>query len=336
MKKIIRSICLYSKEPNIETEKKLHNLEKKMSDNGFIIQTKRICSPQNSFWKLKNMIQDPSILLSIWSLNIEQAKEKIDEYINVWTVAFNLNLTNENISEEHIEILLQIIQAKASTFLFTHTFNVPPSSAYFPSANYEKDGFSIGLQPTDLAEWCHSIDEWLNNMKQTWQEICSLLADESDFFGIDSSVAPLYEGTSSLVYFINQLHGTFDNSIVTDTYLKITQFLKTENPKPIGLCGLMFPCLEDFELANEYEKWNFSLERNIFLSLHSGLWVDTYPIGIDESKEKIINALRTVQWLSNKYKKPLSVRFVSDGKAKIWEKTDFKNQYLKDIVVRAL
>ncbi|MCX6789510.1 MAG: hypothetical protein NTZ42_02775 [Candidatus Gribaldobacteria bacterium] len=46
--------------------------------------------------------------------------------------------------------------------------------------------------------------------------------------------------------------------------------------------------------------------------------------------------MRLMQQLSNKYKKPLSARFVSDGQAKIGEKTDFKNQYLKDVIVREL
>ena len=98
----------------------------------------------------------------------------------------------------------------------------------------------------------------------------------------------------------------------------------------------MFPCLEDFELASEYEKGNFPIERNIFLSLHSGLGIDTYPIGIDESKDRVLEILSLLQGLSNKYKKPLSARFVSDGKARIGEKTDFKNQYLKDVVIRRL
>jgi uncharacterized protein (UPF0210 family) len=98
----------------------------------------------------------------------------------------------------------------------------------------------------------------------------------------------------------------------------------------------MFPCLEDFELALEYEQGDFSIERNLFLSLHSGLGIDTYPIGIDESPEKVLNVLKLTQALSNKYKKPLSIRFVSDGKAKIGDRTDFKNQYLKDVKVKAI
>ena len=117
---------------------------------------------------------------------------------------------------------------------------------------------------------------------------------------------------------------------------RIKSVIVENNPKPAGLCGIMLPCLEDTVLADEYEKGNFSIERNIYLSLHSGLGIDTYPIGIDESTEKILEILKLLQALSNKYSKPLSARFVLDGKARIGEKTDFKNAYLQDVVVRRL
>ena len=48
------------------------------------------------------------------------------------------------------------------------------------------------------------------------------------------------------------------------------------------------------------------------------------------------NILEIVQSLSNKYNKPLSIRFVSDGKSKIGEKTSFNNKYLKDVIIRKL
>lgn len=337
MKKVIRTICFFTKEPNLETEDRLNHLEKTLEGKGFIIQTKRICSPKNSFLDLQNSIQDKSILLSIGSLDFQQTKEKIDEFIKTQTVAFNLDLTNEVITNEHSQILFKILkESPASTFSFTYTFNNSVSSPYFPSAVFDKEGFAIGLQPTNLAKECKSVDEWLSNLKECWIEINSIFENEKDFLGIDSSIAPLFKGDSSMINFIKKLFSSFDESILTDTYLKITKFIKNENPKSVGLCGLMFPCLEDFELANEYEKGNFSVERNIFLSLQSGLGIDTYPIGIDENNKKVTNILQTVQGLSNKYTKSLSVRFVSDGKSKIGEKTDFNNQYLKDIVIRKL
>jgi hypothetical protein len=128
----------------------------------------------------------------------------------------------------------------------------------------------------------------------------------------------------------------FSRSVTTDVYLRIARFIHEANPKRVGLCGLMFPCLEDFELAAEYEQGNFPIERNAFLSLHSGLGIDSYPIGVDERPERIVEVLTLVQGLSNKYMKPLSARFVSDGKANIGQLTHFGNPYLKDVVVRPL
>jgi uncharacterized protein (UPF0210 family) len=129
---------------------------------------------------------------------------------------------------------------------------------------------------------------------------------------------------------------TFEQSVTTDIYTRITKFIKEQNPKPVGLCGMMLPCAEDFELTAEYEQGNFSIERNVFLSLHSGLGIDTYPIGVDEKPERVLEILKLLQALSNKYYKPLSARFVSDGKAKIGEYTDFQNPYLKDCIVRSI
>lgn len=94
-------------------------------------------------------------------------------------------------------------------------------------------------------------------MKTVWNEIVEIFSDDVDFLGVDSSIAPLFEGESSLVNFINRLGIEFSNSVTSDIYLKMTDFIKTENPKPVGLCGLMFPCLEDFELAREYETGEF-------------------------------------------------------------------------------
>ena len=139
-----------------------------------------------------------------------------------------------------------------------------------------------------------------------------------------------------MIGFIEKLGYNFTESTTTDIWTRITNFINDENTNSIGLNGLMLPCLEDFELADEYEKGNFSIERNIFLSLQSGLGIDTYPIGINENPERIQNILEIVQSLSNKYNKPLSIRFVSDGKSKIGEKTSLNNKYLKDVMIRKL
>jgi len=52
--------------------------------------------------------------------------------------------------------------------------------------------------------------------------------------------------------------------------------------------------------------------------------------------ERILEILSLLQRLSVKYQKPLSARFVSDGKSRIGQKSDFQNQYLKDVEIRRI
>lgn len=333
--KIIRSICYFAQNyhPNVET--KLQDLSQFLQQKWYIVQTTRIClSDKDSIHTLSN-IKNTDLLLNIGTLDYEQALRYMNMFLQIPNLSFNLDLTNEAIEMKHIDLLWDIIKNWAhKTFDFAYVFNNKNSSPYFPSANYEKTWFSIWLQPTDLSQNCVNLQQWLENMKSVRNQINELFGDNKEFLWIDSSIAPLFVEESSLVAFIKRLGYSFDDSVLTEIYTTITKYIKENNPKPVWLCGLMFPCLEDFDLADEYEKGNFSIERNIFLSLHSGLGIDTYPIWTDENKQKILNILKLVQALANKYTKPLSIRFVSDGKAKIWEKTNFQNQYLKDVVIR--
>ncbi len=335
--KIIRTICYFSDDPSQQTLEKLEVIEKTLTDNNFLVQTKRLCSAKKDIRQLESIIKDNSMYLSIGSLKIDEALEKLDDFYSSRNTSFNLDLTSEVIDKRSVDLLFQIIKNKPDkTFLFAYVFNNTPSTPFFPSAAYAKNGFSIGLQPTDLSLGCRSIEDWLKKMKAVWEEINRLFVSNHDFLGIDSSIAPLNNEKGSFVGFIKRLGFDFSYSATTSIYLEITKFIKANNPKPVGLCGLMLPCLEDLELASEYEKGNFSLERNIYLSLHSGLGIDTYPIGVNEDPLKVAGILTLIQGLSNKYKKPLSVRFVSDGKAGIGEKTDFQNTFLQDITVRSL
>src|SRR3989344_3303199 len=287
MDKIIRTVCYFIEDLDNEILNKLDKIENLLKNKGFKVQTKRICTKNTNCVKLKENVNNNLILLGIGRLNFEETKKRLNDFINAGNVSFNLDLTNEKISKESAKILFKIIKERPdATFCFAYTFNNSPSSPYFPSAEFRKRGFVIGLQPTDLAEGCNSLEEWLKKMKETWDEINSIFNKDEEFLGIDSSIAPIFKGKGSFINFIKKINSSFNDSILTDIYVKITNFIKKENPKPIGLCGIMIPCLEDFELAEEYEKGNFAIERNLFLSLNSGLAIDTYPIGVDEDINK--------------------------------------------------
>ncbi len=335
--KVIRSVCWFAESPQaFHVPGEISRAEALLAEHGYTVQTRRICFKDSRIRSLASWNSWEDLYLSVGSLNSEAAREEIGDFLRAGNLSFNLDLTT-GVKPADVDVLFRIIREKPEkTFQFSYTFHNRRSSPFFPSATYESPGFAVGLQATNLSEGCNTLEEWLALMKAVWLEICAIFEDQHFFLGIDSSVAPLFRGKSSLVHFVKRLCGIFSRTVTTDLYLRLTRFLSTENPKPVGLCGLMLPCLEDFELAEEYEAGEFSIERNLFLSLHSGLGVDTYPIGIDEEPGRILEVLYLLQAISARYDKPLSARFVSDGKARIGDKTDFRNKYLKDVWLRPL
>ena len=337
MEKIIRTICVFSNEASDDEIKKLEKISQLLQETGFLVQTKRICISDAKMQVNQSTLSEKKIFFGIGKQSLRMFKENFEDFLQSEIKSTSLDLTDDTITEEHVNFLFKIIQNNPdATFRFTYGFNLPSSSPYFPAANFEKPGFTIGLQPTNLSADCKTLTQWLEILKNTWQEIHMLLRSVDGYLGIDSSIAPLFRDSGSLVHFIKKLGMDFSHSTTTDVYTKISKFIKEHNPRPVGLCGLMFACLEDFELSEEYEKGNFPIERNIFLSLHSGVGIDVYPIAVNQDKTRVIEILRLLQHLSNKYKKPLSARFVSDGVAKIGEKTNFQNPYLRDVIVRPL
>ena len=335
--KIVRTLCLFRAVPDPTIVETLAALAQKLTEAGYLVQTQRLCTATTEIDRVERVVGNRDIVLSVGTLSLRQAHEQLQHFYAAGDVSFNIDLTHDTLEVSHTDILFDIIRHQpAKTFHFTYVFNNPASSPYFPAAHYQQDGFAIGLQPTNLAVTCQSLQAWLQAMQTAWEEIDALYQQEPGFLGIDASVAPLFDGPSSLIHVIERLGLPFAHSVVTDLYLTVTQYLQHHNPKPVGLCGLMFPCLEDFELAAAYEQGQFSIERNVYLSLHSGLGIDTYPIGVDEPPETVLHILRVVQGLSRKYGKALSARFVSDGKAHIGERTQFENPYLKDVTIRPL
>lgn len=339
MEKIIRSICIFSPELNKPAlEKQHHKIAALLKANDFRIQTQRLCFKDVSINEIEAAF-DPELgyLYALGSLDLQQTKAILPAFLHSkLPISFNLQLIDK-VEIDAVQILLDIVEtAPQKTFNFCYSFHPANNSPFFPSVHYNKSGFSIGLQSTNLADACTNHLAWFENMKKVWTEIESIFCHFPDYLGIDSSVAPLYDGPGSFMDFALQQEANMEQLCTSDFFTQVSNFIKKENPRPIGLCGLMFPCLEDFVLADCYERGAFSLERNIFLSLHSGIGIDTYPIGVDESPQRILQVLSLVQALAEKYQKPLSVRFVSDGTCKIGEMSSFKNPYLKEVKLRRL
>ena len=317
--KVVRSVCQFVGTPSEQSVVRLGLLANRLETCGFTVQTTRLCSPDLDRVIELDQDGDGSTFYSVGRLGLADARARLDQLCAAKNVAFNVDLTAGIPTHEHVALLTAIVQnAAAKTFSFTYTFNIAASTPYFPSATYERDGFAIGLQPTNLSSGCQSIDEWLHRLKRVWEEIDSLMrAYEDSYLGIDTSIAPLSDGPGSLVNFLRRLGIDWDSAVSTDVFLRISRFIKSAAPRPVGLCGLMFPCLEDFELAEEHEQGRFSVERCVFLSLHSGLGIDSYPVGVDEDPDRMLEVLRLVQALSDKFRKPMSARSKGDQRLNV-------------------
>jgi Uncharacterised ACR (DUF711) len=336
--KVIRSVCQFVDTPSEQSVVRLGTLSKRLESHGFTVQTTRLCSPDLNRVLELDQDGDGSTFYSVGRLRLADARARLGQLCVAKNVAFNVDLTAEIPTREHVGLLMAIVQnAPAKTFSFTYTFNNAASTPYFPSATYETDGFAIGLQPTNLSSGCQSIDEWLHRLKRVWEEIDSLMRGvEESYLGIDTSIAPLSDGPGSFLNFLRRLGIDWDRAVSSDVFLGISRFIKSAAPRSVGPCGLMFPCMEDFELAEKYEQGRFSVERCVFLSLHSGLGIDSYPVGVDEDPDRMLEVLRLVQGLSDKFRKPLSARFISDGRARIGQSTDLGSPSLRDVTVRPL
>jgi hypothetical protein len=337
---VIRSICYFNREADPAVLGKLEALEGQALTGGYSVQTLRVCAPGVDVETLEHRYSNPKtgtpLLLSLGALSLEEAKAQAPAFLKSPRVFFHLPV-QDRCTPALVDWLLSLFRDNAlKSFHFAFTFENVGSSPFFPSSHYVQEGFSVGLQSTNWAEGCAGPEAWLAKQKEHWYRVMDLFGASPDFLGLDSSVAPLGQGSASLLYWIEQWYGSWDRAILTDFFMNLTRYIKEENPQPIGLCGLMLPCLEDFHLADAYEQGEFSLERNLFLSLHSGLGIDTYPLGLDEDPERILGVLELTRRLAQRYSKPLSIRFISDGKSKIGQRSQFDNIYLKEVVLRGI
>ena len=157
--KIVRTVCIFTQSPNDEATARLDKLENKLVNAGFMVQTKRVSSTLGSLDSLLDLSTKGVGYVSVGDISLTEAKDLLPTFYSNNALTFNLELANEEIGLEHVSLLQDIIENNASrTFSFTYTFNNAASSPYFPSARYEKDGFAVGIQPTDLSAGCSSID----------------------------------------------------------------------------------------------------------------------------------------------------------------------------------
>ena len=116
---------------------------------------------------------------------------------------FTADLTlDKSMDERHAELLFALMRNKPHrTFSFAYSFNPLPSTPFFPSATFERNGFSVGLQSPNLCLASDDLDAWQRKQEHAWQRVAAAFADNAtpSFLGIDTSVASLTDGGGSMV-----------------------------------------------------------------------------------------------------------------------------------------
>lgn len=332
---IVRSVCLAVRELTPESMARLDHLVGLLEASDMTVQTRRVLSP-GPIARFRDVFTAHETYFSIGQVSLAGLADQWDDFLLDDRVSCFIDLTESPPTMEHVDMLFRLIKhSPGKTFHLSFSTNTPAGSPFFPTARFELEGFSVGLQAANLAGR-GSIQEWRQRMINVWAGVENCFSSYGDYLGIDSSMTSLGSGEGSLVHHATRFQNSFQRSWLTSFYVDLTEFLSTRNPRPTGLCGLMLPCLEDFELAREYEAGNFEVADNLYLSMHSGLGIDTYPIGVDEDPHTILDILQLSRALSLKHQKCISVRFISDGRARIGDRTHFQNKYLKDVLVRPL
>ena len=339
--RIVRTVTVFAERPTSDALSRAAELAERLRELGYVIQTTRACFGKATLEQAAALLERDDQFASVGSLTTADARAQLGAFAARGNTSFHVDIS-AGVTADDVDFFYELMDtAPERTFGFSWVAHNPPSGPFFNAARFETPGFAVGLQSTDLAAGCETLEEWQAACARVWLEINGVFSADPDFLGIDSSVAPMGGGDGSLVRFLRRIapqHGAEDFSqlATTDVFTRITEHLDRHTPSPVGLCGLMLPCLEDAGLAEEYEQGNFGIERNLWLSMHCGLGIDTYPIGRDEDPERVLQILQLLRALAHKHEKPLACRFVADRAAKIGDRTDFQSPYLTDVTVRPL
>lgn len=222
---------------------------------------------------------------------------------------------------------------------FTALSNVKPGSPFFPAAYHDGSafGFALATEAASLA-----VDAF--NLERTFEEGLAYLRasierhgraisavgrqlevdSDARYNGIDFSLAPFPEQTSSLGYALERMgvprvgqHGSLAAAALLASTLDRADF------PHVGFSGLLFPQLEDFTLAERAAEGVLSVKDFLMYSAVCGTGLDTIPLPGDTSPELLTPLLLDLAALGLRLDKPLTARLMPVPGKQAGEPTSF-------------
>lgn len=236
---------------------------------------------------------------------------------------------------------------------FSALGNVPPFSAYFPSAYAQPGpdlGVGIAIESADLAlevfssagsledarvTLLHRLHEFTRQIEACVSRV--VLDTPVIFHGFDISLAPYPTPECSLGTALERLGipalglaGSLAASAFVTSTLDMGQWKKT------GFNGLMIPILEDSGLGQRAAEGVLTIKDLVMLSAVCGTGLDTVPLPGDVTIEQLTAILLDIATLSQRLDKALTARLMPLPGKKPGDIAEFDFEYFAKAGVMSL
>lgn len=258
------------------------------------------------------------------------------------------------------EIFDTALLSNSANFRLAVSFNCPANCPYFPVASAgENRGFALGLENSGLLHQallnandgglnavCSSVLSHLTTALQPMERVGKQLERDLGvrYLGIDTSIAPALNPPSIPEAFeATGICSNFASAGSLALAERITAALKAVPVTTCGYCGLMLPVCEDKGLAAAAASGELTIQKLLQYSAVCGVGLDTVPVPgpghgttLEERRvlvHSVAALILDVAALSNRLRKPLSVRLLPVVGATPGRPTNFGNPYLVESVV---
>ena len=93
--KIVRSVCLFTDQPEVSLQERLDSLANLLSAQGFLVQTQRIVSKNASIADLDRIFKGKDLFIGAGSLSREESRKQIEDFYQSENISFNLEIRDE-------------------------------------------------------------------------------------------------------------------------------------------------------------------------------------------------------------------------------------------------
>ncbi|NEP03098.1 MAG: DUF711 family protein [Symploca sp. SIO2E9] len=258
-------------------------------------------------------------------------------------LASGIDFKNIRESAQAIKRISEKTEGGYGNFRFCAWANCQPGIPFFPVSYHQGNtAFAIGLEYPDLVMAAFSqsrnLSEAQNNLRsilveelKKLEEIAQQIAVQFkiEYTGIDSSLAPSLENTSSIAFAYEKLgFGKFGSQGTLAISALITSVVKSLPFQLCGYSGLMLPVCEDVGLSQRANEQTYNLTNLLSYSAVCGCGLDTVPIPGSVTVEQIEAILLDMAALAIKLDKPLSARLFPIPGKQAGEMTAFNSPYL--------